>query len=128
METKSFSFGKAPYRVEGALTLCGQDYALHVGGGTLPHIGAVAVAEPRLSLRRDGSASADCSVLCMPGHKDDLLAREAALKLATVIGARSVVTVGLHIDSVTSEGITLLTKNFWQVVNACLAYLVSLQK
>lgn len=123
METISFSFGQAPYRVEGVLILCGKDLSLHIGGGTLPHIGAVAVAEPRLSLRQDGSRSADCSVLCMAGHKDDLLAREAAAKLAAVTGVRSVVTVGLHVDGVTSEGIALLTNNFWQVVHACLKYL-----
>ena len=124
METKRFSFGKAPYVVQGVLTLCGQDIALHIGGGTLPHIGAVAVAEPRPSLRHNGSRSADCSVLCMPGHKDDMLACEAATRLAAVTGTRALVTVGLHVDKVTSEGITILTGNFWQVVDACLEYLV----
>ncbi|MGM9528880.1 MAG: hypothetical protein ACI3XH_02615 [Phascolarctobacterium sp.] len=124
MEIKSFSFGEAPYVVEGVLTLCGQDIALHIGGGTLPHIGAVAVAEPRPSLRLNGGRSADCSVLCMPGHKDDMLAREAATRLAAVTGTRAVVTVGLHVDKVSIEGITILTGNFWQVVDACLGYLV----
>lgn len=123
MEAKSFSAGQAPYCMQGVLTLCGNDISLNIGGGVLPHIGAVAVAEPRPSLRNDGSTSASCSVLCMLGHKDDALARDAALKIAAETGSRTVVTVGLHIDNVTSEDINLLTQNFWQVVAACLRYL-----
>ncbi|MGM9583866.1 MAG: hypothetical protein ACI3WU_09125 [Phascolarctobacterium sp.] len=123
METKSFSIGQYPCGVRGVLTLCGKDICLNIGGGILPHIGAVAVAEPRLSLRNDGSTSASCSVMCMLGHKDDAIAREAALKIASVTKTRTVVTVGLHVDSITSEQIDALTTNFWQVVQACLEYL-----
>ena len=123
MEVKSFSVGQAPYSVQGVLTMCGSDISLNIGGGMLPHIGAVAVAEPRPSLRQDGSRSASCSVRCMLGHKEDLLAREAAGKLAAATGSRAVVTVGLHIDHVTPKDIGILTNNFWQVVEACLNYL-----
>lgn len=123
MEAKSFSVGQPPYSVQGVLTLCGSDISLNIGGGVLPHIGAVAVAEPRPSLRQYGSRSASCSVLCMLGHKDDLLAREGAIKLAAATGSRTVVTVGLHIDNVTPKDIDILTINFWQVVEACLHYL-----
>ena len=123
MKATSFSSGEAPLRVQGNLTLWGEDICLNIGGGTLPHIGAVAVAEPRPSLRRDGSSSASCSVLCMLGHKDDALAREAALRIATVTGSRTVVTVGMHVDCITLEQIDVLTTNFWQVVRECLCYL-----
>lgn len=59
----------------------------------------------------------------MLGHKDDMLAREAALKIATVTGSRTVVTVGMHVDCITFEQIDVLTTNFWQVVRECLCYL-----
>ena len=75
MKATSFSSGEALLKVQGNLSLCGGDICLNIGGGTLPHIGAVAVAEPRPSLRMDGSNSASCSVLCILGHKDDVLAR-----------------------------------------------------
>lgn len=123
MKATSFSSGEGPLRVQGHLTLCGEDICLNIGGGTLPHIGAVAVAEPRPSLRGDGSSSASCSVLCMLGHKDDVLARETALRIATVTGYRTVVTVGMHIDCITLKQIEALTNNFWQVVDECLHYL-----
>ena len=123
MKATSFSSGEAPLRVQGNLTLWGEDICLNIGGGTLAHIWAVAVAETRPSLRRDGSSSASCSVLCMLGHKDDALAREAALRIATVTGSRTVVTVGMHVDCITLEQIDVLTTNFWQVVRECLCYL-----
>ena len=123
MKAASFSSGEALLKVQGNLSLCGGDICLNIGGGTLPHIGAVAVAEPRPSLRMDGSNSASCSVLCILGHKDDVLAREAALRIATVTGSRTVVTVGMHIDCITLKQIEALTTNFWQIVDECLHYL-----
>lgn len=45
MKATSFSSGEAPLKVQGNLSLCGGDICLNIGGGTLPHIGAVAVAE-----------------------------------------------------------------------------------
>ena len=123
MKATSFSSGEALLKVQGNLSLCGGDICLNIGGGTLPHIGAVAVAEPRPSLRMDGSNSASCSVLCILGHKDDVLAREAALRIATVTSSRTVVTVGMHIDCITLKQIEALTNNFWQIVDECLHYL-----
>ncbi len=123
MESICFSAGTPPCRVEGTLTLCGRDVCLNVGGGSLPHIGAAAVGEPRLSLRGDGSRSASCSVLCMLGHKDDLLAREAALKIAAEVGVRAVVTVGLHVDAASPADIALLSESFISVLAQCVKYL-----
>ena len=123
MKATSFSSGEALLKVQGNLSLCGGDICLNIGGGTLPHIGAVAVAEPRPSLRMDGSNSASCSVLCILGHKDDVLAREAALRIATVTGSRTVVTVGMHIDCITLKQIEAVTNNVWQIVDECLHYL-----
>lgn len=123
MEARNFTVGEAPCAVQGLLTLCGHDICLAIGGGTLPHIGAVAIAEPRESLKKDGSISASCSVLCMLGHKDDQLAREAALKLAASTNSRTVVTVGLHIDDIQQDKLMQLTENFWQLIEECLIYL-----
>lgn len=123
MESKIFTAGQAPCSVQGVLTLCGKEISLNIVGGILPHIGAVAVAEPRASLKGDGSRSASCSVLCMLGHKDDMLAREAALRLATVTDSRTVVTVGLHVDNIDQDKINILTDNFRVIIQDCLKYL-----
>lgn len=117
MKTYSFSSGTGSHKVEGQLTLCGNDICLNIGGGTLHHIGAVAVAEPRESLKGNGELSASCSTLCMLGHKDDMLARECALSLAAYTGCRTVVTVGLHVDKAEQQDIQMLTEKFWQLVD-----------
>lgn len=99
---------------EGALLVAvqgqrvGPDVVVTIGGGTLPHVGAVAVAQPRPSLRGDGSISSSASVITLLGHKEDDLARWAALYLAAELNTNAVVTAGLHIDEVTLDQIKQL--------------------
>ncbi|MBQ7516457.1 MAG: hypothetical protein IJS96_09265 [Schwartzia sp.] len=108
----TFSVGSLPYRVRGRILHCGEDIVAIVTGGTRPHIGAVALAEPRASLTGNGHRSASASVLCRLGHKDDLWARDAALSLAAAAGVPVVVTVGIHIDDADSETIARLRESF----------------
>lgn len=123
MISKVFDVGVKPCSVQGILTLCGQDICLIVGGGTLPHVGAIAVAEPRDSLKQDGTRSASCSVLCMYGHKDDVLAREAALKIAAFTNSRTLVAVGLHIDNISAVQMEMLSRNFGEIIQQSIEYL-----
>ncbi len=66
-----------------------------VGGHT--HVGAVALATPRPSLRDHGKLSATSSVLTLPGHKDDNLARTVSERLAAALGQPITVSAGVHI-------------------------------
>ena len=79
-----FSFtvaaGEGAHRVEALCALAGPDLCLCLAGGESPHIGAAALAVPRESLRGGGEPSASASVLCVTGHKEDELARDAALR------------------------------------------------
>jgi gallate decarboxylase subunit D len=104
--------GSAPHRVEAVIAFCGPDLSVSFGGGNAPHIGAVALGIPRPSLADSSSPSASASVLCVTAHKEDELARAAALKLATVLGCRVNVTVGLHVDNATADDIRLLSENY----------------
>jgi hypothetical protein len=52
----------------------GPDLLVAIWGGEAPHIGAVAAAQPRPSLRNPAVTSASASVICYPGHKEDDLA------------------------------------------------------
>ncbi|HEY3316694.1 MAG TPA: DUF120 domain-containing protein [Bacillota bacterium] len=65
--------------------------------GGLPHVGAVAVAYPRPSLRDPSRPSATSSVLTRLGHKDDFLARPASELLAKALDAPAVVVAGVHV-------------------------------
>lgn len=86
----------------------GKDLAVNIGGGEVPHIGAVALASPRLSISGDGSNSASCSVICITGHKEDELARKVALELSTKLQCYVTVTCGIHIDEATLEDLKIL--------------------
>ncbi|MDD4722468.1 MAG: hypothetical protein PHR07_06960 [Acidaminococcaceae bacterium] len=112
MVTTHIAEGKAPYIVEATVTRCGSDIVVNIGGGLIPHIGAVALATPRPSIKSDGNISATASVLCISGHKEDLLARDAALRLASKFKTTVLVSVGMHVDSATFEDIKQLKANF----------------
>ncbi len=90
--------GTEPVRVELQAEWVGPDLVVSIGGGTRAHVGAVAVAQPRPSLKGDGKVSATASVIALVGHKEDELARWAALHLASQLNTTVVVTAGLHID------------------------------
>lgn len=78
----------------------GEDLNLSLSGGDKEHIGAVAVAVPHAG--RDGG-SATASVLALPGHKEDLLARRLALRVARHLGVTVAMSCGIHIDAPTSR-------------------------
>lgn len=116
MRSMSVGHGEAPHRVEAAIVFCGPDISVCVGGGEAHHIGAVALSIPRPSLADSSAPSASASVLCVTGHKEDEIARAAALDLATAFGCRVNVTVGLHVDDATAEDIKLLDENYGAVL------------
>ncbi|MCL2028850.1 MAG: hypothetical protein FWG97_00285 [Deltaproteobacteria bacterium] len=111
MRSFNVAAGEGAHRVEVLFTLIGADACLCIAGGRTPHIGAAALAIPRESLRSDGELSASASVLCVTGHKEDELAREAALRFAARLGGRVLVSAGLHIDQAGARDIRLLLEN-----------------
>ena len=118
MQAKSFSLGAQEYLLEAVAVRCGDDLTVVIGGGEKQHIGAVAVGVPRPSLKDKNIVSSSASVLCLTGHKEDLLARKAALELARMLGHTVTVTVGLHIDDASAEAIAMLEANFSRAVTA----------
>jgi hypothetical protein len=52
----------------------GEDLCVALYGGDRPHIGAVAISQPRPSLADPAVASATTSVVAVLGHKEDMLA------------------------------------------------------
>jgi predicted flavoprotein YhiN len=99
----------------------GADLVVTIGGGSRPHVGAVAVAQPRPSLKGDGTVSATASVIALLGHKEDELARWAALHLASRLNTTVVVTAGLHVDNATMEEIIALDAEARRLVEAIAA-------
>ncbi len=93
------------YVLEAEAVRIGADVLVCVWGGDSPHIGSVAAAQPRPSLDDPERTSATASVLSYVGHKDDVVAKEIAEKLAASLETNVVVTAGIHWDDIPADGI-----------------------
>jgi hypothetical protein len=105
-----FRYQEGGFLVEALWQRLGEDYLLSVWGGE-PHIGAVAMAQPRPSLTDPGRVSATSSVFCYLGHKEDEVVKEVSERLAAALQAKVVVAAGLHWDDLSPEGIQQVVKN-----------------
>lgn len=94
----------------------GEDILVAIWGGDKPHIGAVAVAQPRPSLKDERIVSATASVFCYVGHKDDVIAKEAAEKISSALNANVTVAAGIHWDDIDEAGITCVMENSRELV------------
>lgn len=83
----------------------GEDLVVAVGGGERPHVGSLVLAQPVPSKRPGKTWSASCSVITIPPHKEEPLARGIATRLAEALGRVTVVTAGVHDDGLDAEGI-----------------------
>lgn len=107
---KFFQIDQAGFKVEACCTQMGDDYLLSIWGGT-PHIGAVAMAQPRNSLQDPSRRSATASVFCYVGHKEDQVVKEVAEQMARELNAKVVVAAGLHWDELTPAGAVQIIHN-----------------
>lgn len=111
VETLSFQVGTGRTVVEAILHKTKEGVQVLLTGGTLPHIGAVVMALPRHSLKKDGSLSSDCFILPVPEHKDHIPAQSVAQSLAQAFEAPCVVTAGIHSDDMSEEEIKEILEN-----------------
>jgi len=103
----------------------GKDICLTLtGGGKLnsAHIGAVALAVPRMSLSGQG-ISATASLLTVSGHKEDLLVRTLALNVAKRTNVTVVCICGIHIDNGQVKDFILVKGMAKQLIESFLAEL-----
>jgi len=106
---------KKAYNIEALVTKIGDDILVAMWGGR-SHIGAVGIAQPRPSLKDRDKTSATASVFCFLGHKEDLLAKEAAERISSALNANAVVTAGMHWDEIDEAGITSIMENSRELV------------
>lgn len=113
------------FNVEAEAVWIGADLLVSVWGGELPHIGAVAAAQPRPSLKDPSRISATASVLTYVGHKEDDLAKFASERLAAALETRVVVTAGIHWDNLAESDIQTVMDNCRRLIQLLLAKLES---
>jgi hypothetical protein len=112
------------YDLSASVRLIGPDLLVAIWGGEKPHIGAVAMSQPRPSLKDPEVTSATASVFAYVGHKEDELAKAAAEILAATLKTNVVVTAGIHWDNLPPEGIQQVIRNSKTLVDMILAKIV----
>ena len=106
----------------------GDDYLVAIWGGEKPHIGAIAAAQPRCSLKTPETTSATASVICFPSHKEFELARVVSEKLAAALNTNVVVAAGIHWDNISKDGIGKVMNNTIILADLVLKAIQSVQK
>lgn len=107
----SLATSQPAYNLQAEAVWIGPDLLVYIWGGSAPHIGAVAMAQPRPSLADSNRTSATASVFTYVGHKEDQLAKEAAEALAAVLEAKVVVAAGIHWDNLDQAAIEQVVAN-----------------
>lgn len=82
----------------------GDDVVVAVGGGDRPHVGCVVLAVPVAGRGSTGFAPSS-SVLTIPPHKEEPIARAVAEEVCRRLGRVTVVTAGVHEDGIDRAGI-----------------------
>ncbi|HDG98366.1 MAG TPA: hypothetical protein ENG73_09405 [Desulfobacterales bacterium] len=103
--------GADQYDIEAYVRAIGENFLVAIWGGERPHIGAIAVAQPRPSLKDPNRISSTASVFCLLGHKEDKLAKAASEALAAALNTTVVVTAGIHWDNIDEQGIRRVMEN-----------------
>lgn len=83
----------------------GEDWSITIGGGDRAHIGAVAVSQPRPDRPAGRGTGATTSVITLPHHREDELARRTAARLAGTLGVTTCVACGVHVEAITRSEI-----------------------
>jgi len=109
--------GEGRARVNVTVHSMGGDFVVRIYNQNA-HIGAVAVGEYDYEHER-----ASVSVITRLGHKDDVLAREAAYLLSKSIRRAVCVIAGVHLDNITGAEIDEILANtrtaISEVINVC---------
>lgn len=91
--------------IQAEVKLIGRDCLVAVWGGTVPHIGAVGMAQVRPSLADPEKPAATSSVFTYLGHKEDTVAKFMAEELARTLERNTVVVAGIHWDNLSEDAI-----------------------
>lgn len=101
MQIENFRAGSGRHALEAVAVVCGAGVTVTLASAEHGHLGATAQAVPR----GEPGRTATTSTLVVPGHRDDVPAREMAAELSTRLGVPVAVSAGMHADDATPEDI-----------------------
>ena len=115
-------------RIGAWVTSVGEDLVVAVGGGQQPHVGCVVLAQPQPAKTTSAEWSVSCSVLTIPPHKEEPIARGIAIRLAEALGRVAVVTAGVHDDNLDAEGVATYLRLGEELAEALVTHLTDEEK
>jgi gallate decarboxylase subunit D len=123
METSHFSINDPDslQTIEAICIACGEDLVVVVGGGERHHIGAVALSISMPSLKDPHKLTNSSYLTPVPGHKEEDLARQGSLRLSKRLHKNVLLSVGIHDDGITREGIQRYIDLFNRLIEDILA-------
>lgn len=80
-------------------------------GGTEPHIGAIALAQPRPSLADPRVTSSTASVFTLLGHKEDEIVKMVSETLSARLNKNVVAAAGIHWDHLDEDAVAEIIDN-----------------
>jgi len=92
-------------RLWATATRAGADLVVAVGGGERPHVGCVVIAQPHAARSGPPRVRVTSSVVAIPPHREEALARPLAELLARELDAVVTVSAGVHDDDLSPEGV-----------------------
>ena len=108
MKRMRLSRTRGQFRVNAEVLLIGNDVVVSIWGGTRPHVGAVALAIPRPSLKNQRATSATSSVFTRLGHKEDDIVKRFSEQVSAGVNRVVVVTAGIHWDGIAPGGVEIV--------------------
>jgi len=120
---ETVNISKCEGRIDVHLSGCfiGDDLQVSIFGGDRPHIGAVAVSYRHPSLKDRQIDDVTTSVLAITGHKEDVLARNAAHRIAAETGLTTSVNCGIHLEQISEDEILIVMDLVEQLVDELIA-------
>lgn len=112
--------GEGAFAVTIEATETEEGVSCFVHGGTLPHVGGMALAAPGPVLHGRQLSRADVWTATVPGHKDAEAARGVARRLAIALQQPASVSCGIHVDDATPDDLAQLGRNVDAAVDALL--------
>jgi gallate decarboxylase subunit D len=107
----SFRTEEGIYDLEAQTKWIGHDLLVAIWGGEQPHIGAVALAQSRPSLKNLKITSSTASVICIVGHKEDDVVKKASEFISATLNTCVIVIAGIHWNDIDEMGISAILQN-----------------
>ena len=97
--------GRGTRRLVAVACRAGDDLVVTLTGGERPHVGCVVLAQPHPTRGDATRIRVTSTVVAIPPHREEALARPLAERLALRLGATVVVSAGVHEDGLAPEGV-----------------------